>query len=246
MSGTRLAEVRWIAETGSTNDDLAAIAREGGGEQVLIADLQTAGRGRRDRQWEAPSGSGLLMSMLLRGVPAGDGFWVVGAVALAASETIDELTESPCRLKWPNDVMLGAGTEQKKVCGVLAQVVDDAVIVGIGTNANWPSEVPAAMAERGTSVNLHRIDRTFVDRGELAAGILHRAIGHLEADREDLRAAWKERCSTLGMLVRLELEDRSIVGIAADIGADGSLSIDVDGTTSVHQVGDVVHLRPVR
>jgi len=246
LGGTRLAAVRWVAETGSTNEDLAAIARQGGGEQVLITDLQTAGRGRRDRRWDAPSGSGVLMSMLLRNVVAGEGFWTVGAVALAASEAIDELTDTPCRLKWPNDVMLGEGPEQKKVAGVLAQVVDDAVIVGIGINANWPDEVPESMAERGTSVNRNRIDRTFVDRAALAANILRRAIGHLESDREVLRSAWKARCATMGQLVRLELEDRAIVGIAADIAPDGALQIDDDGVTTTHQVGDVVHLRPAR
>lgn len=246
LQGTRFAEVRWIASTGSTNDDLATIARNGGGEQVLITDLQTSGRGRRGRGWDAPSGSGVLMSVLVRDVDPADGFWFVGAVALAASEAIDGCTESPCRLKWPNDVMLGAGDDQRKVAGVLAQLVDDAVIVGIGINANWPDVVPAAMAERGTSVNRHRIDRTFVDRAALAAEILRRAIGHLEADRRVLRESWKARCSTLGQVVRLELVDRAIVGIAADVAADGALQIDGDGIRTTHQVGDVVHLRPAR
>lgn len=251
LAGTRFAEVRWIAETGSTNDDLAAAASAGAGEQVLITDLQTAGRGRRDRGWEAPSGSGVLMSVLVRrgagGRPVGpeDGFWSVGAVALAASQAIDARTNVPCTLKWPNDVMLGDLGAERKAAGVLAQLVDGAIIVGIGINVNWPDDVPAAMSERGTSVNRHRNERTFVDRADLATDILMRAIGHLDRDRDDLRQVWKAHCSTLGALVRLELEDRAIVGIAADIASDGALHLEDDGVTTTHQVGDVVHLRKV-
>ena len=257
LAGTRFSSVRWVAETGSTNDDLSELARSGAREQVLITDLQTAGKGRRDRVWDAPSGSGVLMSILLRNVDPADGFWFVGAIALAAAQAIDEVTDVACTLKWPNDVMLGQAADQRKVAGVLAALVDDAAVVGIGINANWPDEVPPAMAERGTAINRHLSpacahgadssnDRTFVDRASLAADILHRAIGHLAADRATLRAAWRDHCSTIGQEVRLELEGRSIVGIAADIAIDGALQIDDDGVTSTHQVGDVVHLRPAQ
>lgn len=244
LEGSRLARVRWVAETGSTNDDLVELARSGAPEQVLITDLQTAGRGRRDRVWDAPSGSGILMSVLLRGVPAGDGFWSVGLVALAASQAIDELTVSPCRLKWPNDLVLGEQGEERKVAGVLAQVADDAVIVGIGINVNWPTTVPPVMAERGTSVNRHLREPGLVDRAALAADILGRVVGHLAKDLSSLRTSWKNQCATLGSSVRLILEDRSIVGIVTDICDDGSLQIEDEAGISVHQVGDVVHLRP--
>ena len=223
-----------------------ALARAGAGEQVLITDLQTAGKGRRDRVWQAPSQSGVLMSVLLRNVEPMDGFWFVGAVALAASQAIDALTITPCRLKWPNDVMLGEAGEERKVAGVLAQLLDDVAVVGIGINANWPDDVPPEMSDRGTAVNRHRIDRTFCDRSALAADILGRVIGHLELGRDELRAVWKAHCSTLGQLVRLELDDGEIVGIATDIAGDGALQIEKDGVVSTHQVGDVVHLRPAR
>jgi len=244
LAGTRFASVRWVAETGSTNDDLRDLARNGAGEQVLITDLQTTGRGRRGRVWTAPPRSGVLMSVLLRGVVPADGFWSVAALALAASETIGELTDIPCTVKWPNDVMIGEPGCEKKVAGVLAQLVDDAIIVGIGMNANWPATVPDEMAERGTSVNRHTVREADVDRPALAAGVLHRAIGHLASDRETLRSAWKGRCSTLDQHVRLDLESGSIVGIATDIAIDGGLQIRDNGRTTTHQVGDVVHLRP--
>jgi len=244
LAGTRFARSRWIPETGSTNDDLAKIANHGGAEQVLITDLQTAGRGRRNRDWDAPSGSGILMSLLIRNVDPAEGFWAVGAIALAASQAIDEITQSDCRLKWPNDVLLQTSGGQKKVAGVLAQIVDDAVIVGIGINVNWPEEVPAELDKVGTSVNRNCGGGTFVDRAPLAADIVRRAICHLEADREVLRRDWKRQCATLGQRVRLELHSSEIVGVATDIDPDGALQIKEEGVTSTHHVGDVVHLRP--
>jgi len=244
LAGTRLAQVRWLVETGSTNDDLALLAGQGADEQVLIADLQTAGRGRRDRTWEAPAESGILMSVLLRQVPLHGGFWAVGAVALAASQAIDEIIDDRCRLKWPNDVLIGTSTRDLKVAGVLAQLVDNGIIVGIGINANWPHEVPDVLAERGTSINRHRPDQSPIDRAALAADILQRAIGHLERKPEDLRARWKAQCATLGQQVRLELDDAAIVGKAVDIEADGSLQIEESNGLTSYQVGDIVHLRP--
>ncbi|MFT5268879.1 MAG: BirA family biotin operon repressor/biotin-[acetyl-CoA-carboxylase] ligase [Acidimicrobiales bacterium] len=244
LADTRFAAVRWVAETGSTNDDLSELARKGAGEQVLITDLQTAGKGRRNRVWTAPTGSGVLMSVLLRDVEPSDGFWSVGALALAASEAIGELIDVPCSLKWPNDVMVDTVNGQKKVAGVLAQLVDQAIVVGIGINANWPDRVPAEMAERGTAINRHTNDRTMSDRPALAADVLRRAIGHLDSERHVLRTAWKARCSTLGQHVRLELQAGAIIGTAVDIARDGALQLEDEDGISTHQVGDVVHLRP--
>jgi len=184
------------------------------------------------------------MSILVRGVDPGDGFWAVGAIALAASQAIDAIVDSPCSLKWPNDVMLGPPRSQKKVAGVLAHLVDDAVVVGIGINVNWPIAVPPTMSERGTAINSHRSSRRAVERAPLAADVVLRGIGHLETSRSELCAAWKARCSTLGQRVRLDLDSGAIVGRATNIAPDGALQIEENGVTSTHQVGDVVHLRP--
>jgi len=244
LAGTRFSKVEWLSETGSTNDDLLARARQGAPEQVLITDLQTAGRGRRGRIWDAPARSSILMSTLLRGRSPEDGFWAVGALALAASQAVDAIVTSRCSLKWPNDVMLGDQADQKKVAGVLAQVADDVVIVGIGINVNWPNEVPPALAERGTAVNRHTSGDVEVDRAALTVDILRRAIGHLDADAAELRAAWRMQCATIGQHVRIDREPDAIVGNAVDIGPDGALVIENDVGRTVHYMGDVVHLRP--
>jgi BirA family transcriptional regulator, biotin operon repressor / biotin---[acetyl-CoA-carboxylase] ligase len=243
LRGTRFADVTWVAETGSTNDDLVEVAQAGGGERVLITDLQTAGRGRRGRVWDAPSGSAVLMSMLLRDRRMVDGFWSVGSVALAAAETIQSLVGNvECSLKWPNDVMLG----EAKVAGVLAQLVDDVTIVGIGINVNWPEALPIELQGRATAVNHHRAHHAPVDRADFAIGVVRRCIDNLTCERDELAAKWKARCSTLGRAVRLELDGTRdpIVGNAVDVDGHGALIIERDGTRTTHHVGDVVHLRP--
>src|SRR3954452_12362953 len=110
LAGTRFAAVRWVDETGSTNADLLAAARDGAAEgAVLVADHQTAGRGRADRSWQAPPGSSLLLSVLLRPPPrlaALSGL----ALGVSATEAIEEVTGVTVKLKWPNDVVWpGAG-----------------------------------------------------------------------------------------------------------------------------------------
>jgi BirA family biotin operon repressor/biotin-[acetyl-CoA-carboxylase] ligase len=243
LQGTRFATVRWVSETGSTNVDLAEAAANGEPEQVLVTDLQTAGKGRRGRVWDSPAEAGVLMSVLVREVDPADAFWAVGAVALAASQAIDELIEPPCRLKWPNDVLILTNDGDRKVAGVLAQVVEGGIVVGIGTNANWPKSVPEVMAERGTAVSRHLRSGDVVDRPALAAQILLRAIGHLASDRATLRSEWKRGCATLNRRVRLELEGSVKLGIATDIADDGALQIEENGVISTYQVGDIVHLR---
>lgn len=244
MAGSRFAEIEWIPETGSTNDDLLARARQGAPEQVLVTDLQTAGRGRRGRVWDAPARTSILMSILLRDRKPQDGFWGVGAIALAASQAIDAIIHAQCSVKWPNDVMIGVTDDQKKVAGVLSQVAEDVVVVGIGINVNWPDQVPAELEERGTAVNRHARDVTKVDRSALTVDILRRAIGHLDADPDTLRSSWREYCSTLGQHVRIEREPAAIVGNAVDIAPDGALIVETDGGRTAHYMGDVVHLRP--
>ena len=254
MRGTRFAHVRWVVETGSTNDDLLRAASTGGREQALITDLQTAGRGRRDRVWEAPSRSSVLMSVLVRNRRPSDAFWAVAAVALGAAEAVSEQADIECTLKWPNDLMVG----DAKVAGVLAQLVDDAAVIGIGINVNWPATMPEtlgaaarkagasvdrATGQRSTALNHHRANLAHLDRGSLVVAILTQATNWLEAGQAALHEAWKRNCSTLGSHVRLELATRSIVGIARDITENGALVIEHDGQRSSYEVGDVVHLR---
>ncbi len=111
LVGTRFTEVRWVDETGSTNADLLSAAAEGAGEGlVLVADHQTAGRGRLDRTWEAPPGSSLLVSVLLRpAVTVDDAFLVMSAAGVAAVDACHDVAGLRPGLKWPNDLVVVAG-----------------------------------------------------------------------------------------------------------------------------------------
>src|SRR5699024_5106264 len=125
---SRFADVRWVESTGSTNADVLDLARAGEPEGiVLVADHQEAGRGRRGRSWQAPPGRSLMTSVLLR-PPAAVAGLVTMAVAVAASEAVEEHSGVTARLKWPNDLVWpGDGTAfDRKLAGILAE-------------ADWPA-----------------------------------------------------------------------------------------------------------
>ncbi len=223
--------VDWVAETGSTNDDLLAAGRAGAADRtVRAADHQVAGRGRLDRRWDAPPGENLLVSLLLRNVPEHP-HHVTQRVALAAVEACRDLAGVDAVLKWPNDVLLGDG---RKLAGVLAQLGSDGgepfVVVGIGLNVAWAPEGAGSLAGAITP-------------RELLRGLLL-AFDVLPAD---IGPTYRCRLATIGQHVRVELPgDAIVVGRAVDVEADGRLVV-LDDCAITHRIdaGDVVHLRPV-
>lgn len=139
-------EIRGVAETGSTNTDVLALARSGEPEGlVLAAERQTAGRGRLGREWVSPAGDGLTFSVLLRPapVPASLLGWVPLLAGLAAGTAVASVAGVDARLKWPNDLLVGGA----KLAGVLAEGGDGAVVVGLGINVGQrPAGLPGTGA----------------------------------------------------------------------------------------------------
>ena len=136
LGETRFSQVEWVERTGSTNADLRERAEQGSPEGiVLVTDYQTQGRGRRDRKWESPPKASLLVSLLLRPKcqPEEVG-WLTHMAGLAVADVCQETTGAEARLKWPNDVVV----DDMKLAGVLAEVVPEAVVLGIGVNVLWP------------------------------------------------------------------------------------------------------------
>lgn len=265
--GARFADVRWVAETGSTNADAMALARDGEPEGiVLVADHQTAGRGRAGRSWTAPPGAGLLLSVLLR-PPAAVMDLATMAVAVAAAEAVEAVAGFSPRLKWPNDLVWpgdGTGTD-RKLAGILAEAdwptgaaisagwkqpgpsERVVVVVGIGINVAWPSDLPDDLAEVAVACN-HVVEAD-VDREDLLIALLEHLGPRYEAlvagDRAPLLDAWRSRSATLGRRVRIELGADDVVGTAVDITDQGHLVVDtLEGERRTFAVGDVVHLRP--
>jgi len=219
--------VEVLPETGSTNAVVAERARAG--EEpglVVVAERQTAGRGRLDRQWLSPPRAGLTFSVLLAPPPA-QLSWVPLMGGLAVATAVREQTGVDAVLKWPNDVLVG----DRKLAGLLAEAVDGKVVLGIGLNVTTRrEELPV---EQATSLALEGADTT--DRDTLLRAVL-RALSFGEAQR----SAYRQLCSTLGRQVRVELPGGdSVEGTAQEVDDQGRLV--VDGVA--YAAGDVVHLR---
>jgi len=235
-------------ETDSTNDWALAAGRDGAPDRtVAVADFQRRGRGRLDRRWEAPPGSALLCSVLLRAVlGAEDRHLCAVAVALAARQACGVVAGLDVGLKWPNDLVVG----DKKLGGILAESdggTDDvgatAVVVGLGLNLTWDGPAEAG----GTSILA--ATGTGVDRDALLAAYLD-ALG---ARVDDLRSAkgraalvreYRARLVTIGRRVAVQLHDASFEGTALDVTDRGHLVVATDAGTRTVAAGDVVHLRP--
>jgi BirA family transcriptional regulator, biotin operon repressor / biotin---[acetyl-CoA-carboxylase] ligase len=233
----RFGEVQWLAETDSTNRRLLEAARAGAPDgQVLVADHQVAGRGRLGREWSAPPGASLLVSVLLRpDLAPEDRHLVVVAAAVAMADAVAATTGVIAGLKWPNDLLVG----NRKLAGILAEAAGDAVVVGIGVNLDWP-EIPEELEGIATACNLEGGRPT--SREDLLAAFLKRYEDRL-ADLDETRRAYETKLATIGRRVRVERADGTLVGVATGVDGGGRLLVDVDGSMAVIAAGDVVHLR---
>ncbi|MDZ7675236.1 MAG: biotin--[acetyl-CoA-carboxylase] ligase [Acidimicrobiales bacterium] len=265
VAGSRFGDVRHVAETESTNADVMALAREGAPEGiVVVADHQTAGRGRSGRTWAAPPGASLLCTLLLR-PPAPVAPLVTVALGLAASEAVEAVAGFSPGLKWPNDLVVEAGDgSTRKLAGILAEAEWPAgsniaagyreprpheratVAAGIGLNVDWPDDLPDELA--GIAVAVNHVAGRPVARGEVLDALLRRFDHHyaslVAGGRHEVLGAWRARSATLGRRVRVDLGADDVVGTAVDITEDGHLLLDaLDGRQRVLAVGDVIHLR---
>jgi BirA family biotin operon repressor/biotin-[acetyl-CoA-carboxylase] ligase len=232
-----------VSVTGSTNADL--LARAAAGEPsglVLLADHQTAGRGRLDRRWEAPPGANVLASVLLRpNRPVDTWFHSTLALGLAVVDACRSVGVD-ASLKWPNDVLVG----DAKLAGILAESDGrGAVVVGLGCNVGWPrrDELPGA-----TSLAAHGVVCTPAD-------FLDLVLDRFDDAAPDLLERYRACCSTIGRTVHVALPNGDAVeGFATGVDDDGLLVVEVatdaasPGTpafvTRRFAVGDVVHARP--
>lgn len=246
--------VATVATIGSTNAELAAAARAGAATgAVLVSDHQSAGRGRFTRVWEAPPGTSLAISALLRppaSVPLARWLWLPLVAGLAVADGLRAACGVAAELKWPNDVLIGG----RKVCGILTERVESpknrtvghgetlpAVIIGMGINTTLgEDELPVPTA---TSLALAGAE---VETGEVAASVL------LALDAwyrrwlagADLRADYAERCTSVGREVRVQLsENEAVTGRATGVDPSGCLLVESDGRERAFAAGDVFHLR---
>jgi BirA family transcriptional regulator, biotin operon repressor / biotin---[acetyl-CoA-carboxylase] ligase len=263
--GDLWADLRVVAETGSTSSDVLTLARAGAPEGLVIAaETQTAGRGRQGRTWVSLPGASLTFSALLRPrqVPPSARGWVPLLVGVAVVAAVREITGIGARLKWPNDVLIG----ERKLAGILAEQdggAGDAIVVGIGLNvlgAERDLHVPGA-----TSLQAHGVAQ--VDRAILLAAIL-RQTEHWylrwtgtrgDADGCGLRGEYVGLSATVGQRVRVDLPGgQALAGTAVGIDGTGRLLVEArrDGKEAADSgpatddagpvavsSGDVIHVR---
>lgn len=234
--------IRWHDSIPSTNDLALRLTQvpvpEG---TVVVADEQTAGRGRLGRSWASPRGGVWLSVILSPNLPL-ESVPIVGfAAAIAAAVAIRKTTGLLARLKWPNDVLV----DGKKVVGVLTEAAPAPgwVVVGIGMNANIAgSALPDVPGYRAAS--LQTLLGRPVDRGALTRTLLReldRTYAMLTAAGTDsVLRRWREMADTLGRPVRVEVATGTISGMAQDVDGAGALKVRLaDGTIQRVVAGDV-------
>lgn len=239
--------VEFHAEIGSTNDRAARALHEPDGEGLaVVAELQTAGRGRRGRRWESPPGVNLMVSVGLRPLLAAhDAAWLGAAVALAVRDACGVV--GALAVKWPNDIVTGEGD---KVAGLLLETAIEGdrlaeAVIGVGVNVNWRrASMPLEIAARATSLaDLagHDVDRVALLGRLLAA--LDREVTAIEEGISPIprlrMASWLD-----GRVVSISLSDGSVTGSVAGMTDDGSLLLEGPHGVVAIGYGEVVRVEP--
>jgi BirA family transcriptional regulator, biotin operon repressor / biotin---[acetyl-CoA-carboxylase] ligase len=215
---------------------------------VLIAEHQTAGRGRLDRSWTSPPRAGLTFSVVVRPeTPIRTWGWLPLLAGVALYEALAAVTGVDLALKWPNDLL--HRPSEAKLAGILAQTGGTAVIIGIGLNVTTTrEELPVE-----TASSLALCSSAEVDRTVLLAGILRRLDARLaqwsaadgDAEASGLATDYRSACATLGRDVTVTTTTgHAITGRAVGIDPDGRLQVETDGQVESIGAGDVEHLRP--
>ena len=247
--------VEILPSSPSTNQVVADRARAGAHEGlVVVAEHQTAGRGRLDRTWVTPPRAALTLSALLTptAVPAQRWPWLPLLTGVAVANAVRRLGGEPA-LKWPNDVLMAG----RKLAGILVERVErpdpeggPAAVVGIGMNVSTTAEeLPASARATATSLLLEGIA---ADRDLLLTALLEELADLYERWRDSggepgpLRAAYLAASGTVGTRVRVELPGGTrLVGDAVDVDDGGRLVVAEHGRRRCLAAGDVVHLRPL-
>lgn len=240
--------MHWIEKTASTNDVAARLAELGAEEgTTVVAEMQTAGRGRHGRAWFSPPGAGLYVSVIIRPASgAVDNANPAGLLTLAAgvavAEAVHAVTGLPAEIKWPNDVLVGG----RKLAGILAEAVAQAgalqfVVLGFGINLHR-APYPPELVRRVTSLEAETSrppDRALV-LAEILASIGERCADLREGRFDAILSAWRRLAVSLrGAAVEWDSSAGIVRGRAEDIDRDGALLVRVGNTMERVIAGNV-------
>ena len=237
--------ILFLREVGSTNDLAKELASYGVVEgTVVVAETQTAGRGRLGREWVSPKG-GLWFSVILKPkLKPAEAVGLVFVAGLAVAEALRELYAVQVETKWPNDVLL----KGRKVCGILSEMstVDEKVnyvTVGVGVNANFDVEKAFPEELRANATSLENELGRKVKLEELFKALLEKLENVYELFLKEgfapVLGKWKTYAGFLGSQVEVTSGTEKWVGLASDVGNDGALVMKLgDGTVKRVFVGD--------
>ncbi|NHN59330.1 MULTISPECIES: biotin--[acetyl-CoA-carboxylase] ligase [Halorussus] len=265
-------EVEYHDAVGSTNDRARELAAEGAADVAVLADEQTGGRGRLDREWSAPPGGVYLSAVLRPDLPPAHAPALTLAAAVATTDAARE-AGVPAEIKWPNDVLVSEANEStseprsddvlvpvdsdgdvtpgdeatdrggRKLAGILTEMEGEADRVSwVVVGIGVNANIPADDLPAGATSIEGEVGG--IDRRAFVQRLLER-FDELRADPEAAVEAWRERAATLGERVRVETPNREIVGEAVDVAFPGALVVETDdGERARIHAGDCEHLRP--
>jgi len=234
----------------STNSEAARLAASGGREGLcIVADEQTAGRGRLQRAWLSPRDAGLYCSILLRpSLPAEKWPLITLMSAVVVHQTLHTTCGLETDIKWPNDILFA----ERKLCGILAETVDTpdgrALVVGIGINVGTGAFPPEL---RATATSIEAAIGTAPACSQILKELLLNFASRYEAfesakSANEIIAAWSSHSSFAeGKRVRVTTGEAAFEGVTRGLEGDGALRVEtVDGQLKVVRAGDVMGLRP--
>jgi BirA family biotin operon repressor/biotin-[acetyl-CoA-carboxylase] ligase len=237
-------DLRCSREVSSTNEAARSIASDCQNGTVVLAEIQTQGRGRLSRPWASPPG-GIWMSLVLKPqMPLAQVFRVNMAVSVAASRAIQNLYGLDTGIKWPNDLLVN----ERKICGILMDIsaeVDrlEYAVVGLGINSNVDV---SGFPEEWRSTSLRQELGRDVSRVELIQKILREIEEAYEKmGSKEVYEEWRRRSVTVGRQVRITSVEGDLTGEAVELAEDGALLLRTKGGLKRMLAGDCIHLRPL-
>jgi BirA family biotin operon repressor/biotin-[acetyl-CoA-carboxylase] ligase len=238
-------------ETDSTNTRARQFALDGCQEgTVITAESQSKGRGRENRDWHSPHGTGIYMSVILyprislKGLPR---ITLVAAVAVA--EALKNSAHIRVEIKWPNDLLLN----NKKICGILTELCSlgnekNAVIVGIGINVNTPADMfPADIANIASSILIETKEK--FSRLEIIKSVIEYFDRYyevfLQSGFDSILGTWKDYSNIVGRKIQVKQSGTAVTGTVIDVDMDGALLLkNGDGVIRTIYSGDISYILP--
>lgn len=238
-------EIEYHKVIDSTNARARTLAENGATDSVVVASAQTAGRGRRNREWESPPG-GVYLSIVCQPdlAPAESPLYTLAA-AVATTRAARE-TGIDARIKWPNDVLVVNENDERKLAGILTEMQGEAgqvawLVVGIGVNIDDPNIDGAAGLRNDQTDKTEATERNAIETRIFVQRLLEE-FDALRNDTDAILPAWRDHAITLGRRVRAQTPNGDVIGRATDIDSPGALVIETDdGDVRIH-AGDCEHL----